>query len=295
MFQDGEYTETVIDGPDDVIQAMTASGDTNLINPPKSFFENPGLSRPTPITLTADGQVYGHIAPWHADHMGLPPGTKPPHSRHDYAFFKTGVLETAEGDMVPVGQLTLAGGHAPIQADAGKAVQHYDDTASAVADLNIGEDQHGIWVAGALRPGVSPAEIRTLRASAPSGDWRPINGNLELVAICQVNVPGFPVARSLVAGGEMVALVAAGASAMYGIRQQGSVEALIASMEDRITKLEDKFGVTASAAVEELPAVAAEPVTTLSGAPVNHYIINVASSADAKNIRELIQGEKPSA
>ena len=67
------------------------------------------------------------------------------------------------------------------------------------------------------------------------------------------------------------------------------------SLEDRITKLEDKYGLTASAAVvEEVELATVEPVaaTTLSGAPVN-YIINVASTADAKNIRELIEREKP--
>jgi hypothetical protein len=55
-------------------------------------------------------------------------------------------------------------------------------------------------------------QIRALRASAPSGDWRPVNGSLELVAVCQVNVPGFPIARAMVASGKVMALVAAGAS-----------------------------------------------------------------------------------
>jgi hypothetical protein len=95
-----------------------------------------------------------------------------------------------------------------------EAVKHYDDTASSVADVHAGEDSYGIWVAGALRPGTQPDQIRALRASAPSGDWRPIRGSLELVAVCQVNVPGFPIARARVASGAVMALVAAGAATL---------------------------------------------------------------------------------
>jgi hypothetical protein len=100
-----------------------------------------------------------------------------------------------------------------MQASANEAIKHYDDTRSAVADVTAGEDQHGIWVAGSLRPDVTPNQVRAFRASACSGDWRPINGKLELVAVCSVNVPGFPIARPqvLVAGGQIQALVAAGA------------------------------------------------------------------------------------
>jgi hypothetical protein len=247
-----------------VVAAITASaGDDKLLSPPKEWFANPGLDRATPVTVTADGRIFGHIAPWDAEHTGLP-GVRPPRSRHDYAFFKTGVVATAEGDDVPVGQLTLVGGHAAIQdpdgrpVTAGKAVAHYDDTASAVADINVGEDDHGIWISGGLRPGLTAGQIRALRASAPSGDWRFINGGHELVAICQVNSPGFPVARAMVASGQVYALVAAGVSAMCEIRRDDEIRALVASMEDRITVLEDKVRGTPVAASGETTSAGAE-------------------------------------
>lgn len=213
--EDGLYEEAS-DDPEMEYAALTASAAPVI--PPKAWFERPNLKAPTPITVTDDGQVFGHIAAWGVSHIGLPRATKPPRSHSNYAYFRTGVLRTDNGSDVPVGQLTLAGGHASMSATANEAVKHYDDTASAVADVTAGEDAFGIWVAGAIRPEATPSQIRALRASAPSGDWRPINGRLELVAVCQVNVPGFPVARAMVAGGQMMALVAAGASAIAELR-----------------------------------------------------------------------------
>lgn len=188
------------------------------VEPPSVWFERPILNGPTPITVTDDGQVFGHVATWHMDHIGMAGQVRAPRSPSNYAYFHTGVIRTEDAKDVRVGQLTLAGGHAPIHLNANLAAKHYDDTASAVADVHAGEDSYGIWVAGALRPGTTPEQIRSLRASAPSGDWRSINGRLELVAVCQVNVPGFPVPRSLAASGAMTALVAAGSTQLLAMR-----------------------------------------------------------------------------
>lgn len=220
---DGVYEET----PEDYeYQLATIAASAAPIIPPKAWFKDPGLSRPTPLTITDDGKVFGHIASWQTSHIGMGRGVKPPRSASQYAYFRTGELRTDEGD-IQVGQLTLAGGHASLQASAEEAVKHYDDTASAVADVVAGEDQFGIWVAGALRPEVTPSQIRAFRASSPSGDWRPINGRLELVAVCQVNVPGFPIARAITAsGGVPGALVAAGAAYLAELREADKFAAL---------------------------------------------------------------------
>jgi len=200
-------TDPLAMGP--VRLAVTAAGGPAL--PPREWFDDPQLAAPTPLTITSDGRVYGHLAAWDTTHIGMPGRVKPPRSASDYAYFKTGVVACANGEEVHVGQLTLSGGHAPLSADASAAVRHYDDTASAFADLNVGEDAHGIWLAGAIRASATDEQIRAARASAPSGDWRPIGRGLELVAACQVNVPGFPIARARVASGQVKALVAAGA------------------------------------------------------------------------------------
>lgn len=226
--EDGVYEESLETFAD--VEPIVASGylESEIpVTPPAAWFENPKLTKPTPLTVDKDGRIYGHIAAWHVSHIGLPRSTKPPRSRSNYAYFHTGVVGTAEGKDIPVGQLTLAGGHAPLNVDAAAAAKHYDDTASAVADIHVGEDQYGIWCAGSLRPNVDELQVRALRASAPSGDWRPINGALELVAICQVNVPGFPIARAMVASGKIMALVAAGASEL-AIMKSRAVSNLVA-------------------------------------------------------------------
>ena len=222
--EDGVYEEArpEIESADFALSTIIASAAP--VNPPLAWFENPSLDGPTPLTVDDDGRVFGHIATWDTDHVGFNTRVRPPRSRTNYAYFRTGLVKTIEGEDVAVGQLTLLGGHAPLDADAHAAVKHYDDTASAVADVAAGEDQFGIWVSGALRPGVTPEQVRVFRASAPSGDWRPINGQLELVAVCQVNVPGFPVARARVASGAVMALVAAGAQTLHKIRKSETDE-----------------------------------------------------------------------
>jgi len=234
VIEDGVYEEIDEERTSAAVVASAAP-----VSPPKSWFTNPELDKPTPLTVTPEGRVFGHIAAWDVDHIGMPFGTRPPRSKSGYSYFQTGLLKTEEGDDVTVGQLTLAGGHAPLEASASAAVKHYDDTASAVADVSVGEDVFGIWVAGSLRPSVTAEQVRTLRASAPSGDWRPIRGALELVAVCQVNVPGFPIARARVASGQVRALVAAGASVLAHLREGTAPTDEISELNARVSRLED--------------------------------------------------------
>jgi hypothetical protein len=180
------------------------------VRPPRSWLTDPGLTEITPLTVQADGRVFGHAATWNQQHIGMAGKIRPPKSKSGYAFFATGALECDNGEVVNVGQITLNGGHAPLTATVSEAVAHYDDTRSGVVDVVAGEDKFGIWVAGAVRPDVDEVSLRRLRASGVSGDWRPINGSLEMIALSAVNVPGFPIPRARVAGGQAVALVAAG-------------------------------------------------------------------------------------
>lgn len=169
------------------------------LTPPKTWFDKPNLEGPTPITITADGRIFGHAALWGTCHTGISGQCRtPPRSQTDYRYFHLGELETDAGP-VPVGRVTMDTGHAPLTASRGATVRHYDDTGTGAAHVRAGEDEHGIWVAGAISPELPAEKVRTLRAAALSGDWRSINGQLELVGMLAVNVPGFPVPRAMAA------------------------------------------------------------------------------------------------
>ena len=180
---------------------------------PKEWFDDPGFDAPTPLTITSDGRVLGHLATWDTCHVGITGEcVTPPRSNTSYAHFRTGEVETREGELVAVGQITMDTGHAGKDVGPAETVSHYDNTGTGVADVNAGEDQWGIWVAGAMRPGVSEHQVYVLKATgALSGDWRRIGGNLELVAALAVNVPGFPIPRVEMAAsaGRTMSLVAA--------------------------------------------------------------------------------------
>lgn len=180
------------------------------IAPPKGWFEDPKLDGPTPIAVTADGRVMGHLAAWGTCHAGI--GNQcvmAPRTAVAYKYFRNGSVVTADGGIVRVGKITAGTGHADTRLGWVPASDHYDNTGKQVAVVASGEDRWGIWVAGALVPEADDTDAAMLRRSPLSGDWRRINGNLELVAALAVNTPGFPIVN-LNASGEPEALCAAG-------------------------------------------------------------------------------------
>ena len=164
--------------------------------PPASWFANPNFSKATPLTIEDDGRIYGHLAQWKVCHVGI--GRKcimAPRSRTDYSLFRLGQVRTDSGKLVNIGKITLGTGHADEMWGIVPSREHYDNTGWAAAIVNIGEDRHGVWVSGSLTTTMTPERIAELRAATLSGDWREVNGNLELIAALAVNNPGFPVYR----------------------------------------------------------------------------------------------------
>jgi len=182
--------------------------------PPAEWFAAPSFDGPTPITVTDDGRVYGHIGLHGERHRGFSGNVQIPKSQSGYASFLLGYTVTAEGTNVPVGKITLGGGHADTALGMQAAVDHYDDVSTTVAVVNAGDDQYGVWVAGAIKGNITDDQIDTLRESPPSGDWRTDSfGNLELIGVHAVNVPGFAVPRFRVGedGQRRFALIASSA------------------------------------------------------------------------------------
>lgn len=167
--------------------------------PPASWFKAPDLDQLTPLTVSDTGRVFGHIAGWGTCHVALPGCVTAPFSASGYAYFHTAEQQTAEGAVLPVGTLVAGPRHADIGAAFQAAQQHYDDPEAAVARVVAGEDEYGIWVAGWILPQAVDKAVDIFRSSPVSGDWRRIGGSLELIAVCSVNAPGFPVPRARVA------------------------------------------------------------------------------------------------
>jgi hypothetical protein len=198
--------------PRRIEQALIAHGGPEW-RPPAEWFANPQLSQPTTIHVTEEGRIFGHAAQWGACHIGFMDVCTQPPREDDFPYFLTGELITAAGSVVPVGQITVTTNHADLYIGAGPAKEHYENTGNAIADVTVGSDRIGIWVAGAVRPNADPTLVHELRASGEvSGDWRRIGGSHRLVGLLGVNVGGFVVPRmkARVASGQVQALVAAG-------------------------------------------------------------------------------------
>ena len=185
--------------------------------PPSAMFEWPAFPQLTALEVDdADKNgwmaVRGHLASWKTCHLALQGMCiTPPASRTNYAYFATGNVRTDRGQ-IPTGRLVLGGDHADERQKYLAAIRHYASTSHAWADVAVGEDEFGIWFAGAVRPETLGSAVYKARASALSGDWRKIGGTLELVAALSVNAPGFPVGRphGFAVDGEQITLIGAG-------------------------------------------------------------------------------------
>lgn len=153
-----------------------------------------------PLTISDDGQVYGHFGLWGTCHVGYAGEcVTPPVSAGAYAHFHVGVVTADDGSDVATGTLTAGCDHALHTLRAPAARDHYAHNGIAWADVRASNGRHGPWVAGALRPDVTDEQVRVLRAGALSGDWRQLGAGLEAIAILAVSVPGFPIVRDAIA------------------------------------------------------------------------------------------------
>lgn len=229
----------------DEVQALYASGiPEGLEPPPLELFGNPLLTEPTALQIVQAGgyqHVFGHAACWGSCHISMPDACVTPPHEDEHVYYRLGEVVTASGDRIAVGQITLGTGHAPtFGIDPRKAQEHYDNTGSCVALVASGNDDHGIWVSGIIKPGTPDGRVMELAGAKLSGDWRRIGGSLRLVAMLAVNVPGFPVPRlkTQVVSGKQLSLVASGimpdAASLRSSRDSAAHRAVAASLQKRL-------------------------------------------------------------
>lgn len=236
-------------GPDALVASAGVSP-VIPIRPPVAWFECPphDTIADEAVRISTNGQVWGLCADDKACHIGFADRcVRTPKSHANYRYFANKQCETAEGVMVASGPIFMDTVHPSLKLKASDAQAFYAHTGCAVADVAIYDTPKGMYVAGAVRPSATPEQIRALRGSDISPDWRIINGRLECVALLAVNTSGFITPLVASAGaealdgavkpgkvavevsfetGEILALVAAGMKPHFG-----SVDALRSEVE----------------------------------------------------------------
>lgn len=176
--------------------------------PPLEWFSPPtDMPADAGCMIDNDGRVYGYLCHWDSILMdGRNDRWTPPRSRSDYSYAHTGDTKLADGTIIKTANLGGDLGHAPQGGgDISQTQDFYENTQTQLARIRYGEDENGVWFAGACWPTVTEFEIAKLRASARSGhwavvgDWKDIRSGrtgYELVGACLVNVPGLKYARA---------------------------------------------------------------------------------------------------
>jgi hypothetical protein len=199
--------------------------------PDDKYFSFPEPDRPVPLQLDGD-HIYGHLALWDTAHVGHTGQRVVPPKDVDglYRMFQRKAVVTASGMRIPVGKITMDTGHAPGNTTPGASVSHYDNTGTLAALVTMKEGRFGPFFTGVALPTLTDDERLKLGLAEISGDWRPIGGQLQLVAALAVNTPGFPVPEECVdERGETTAVLAAGV--LLRPREDATIQVMVTTPE----------------------------------------------------------------
>lgn len=204
------------DTREDDAEVMTASAYTITIPdlPPAEWFAEPEDEPEIgAITVTEDGRFYGYLAPKQVAHRGIRnKRVTVPTGNVDYGIWmnRATIVDDGRGGFAKIatGPITMDCGHAPLGPKGSARREHYDNACSVVATARVGENSRGVWISGALIPGVNADQVARMMACQLSGDWGPHRerpGKRELAAALLVPVPGFPTAQRsfTIRGGEL--------------------------------------------------------------------------------------------
>jgi hypothetical protein len=214
--------------------ALVASAGAPVIpiRPPAEWFACPSYDTiaDESVRVTSDGRIYGLAADDKACHIGFADRcVRTPKSRANYGFFLNKQCETIEGNMVATGPIFMDTVHPSLKLKASDASAFYAHTGCAVADVAVYDTPKGMYIAGAVRPSATPEQIRALRGSDISPDWRVINGHLECVALLAVNTSGFITPALVASGADLSDSVKPGRLAVEVSFETGEILALVAA------------------------------------------------------------------
>lgn len=214
LADDGEPTEQESDAVAASARlALIASG-ADLISFHPALFSQPEPEVQQAFRIDkvqqADGAFVwvfsGHVHPWGACHVGSPDRCiSAPPSPSDYALFNsTGgevLVKDAQGEArLAVAPFVWDCNHADLSTPTDEVLDHYAHTAAVFGFGRVVQGTLGPWACGVLRPDLTAEQLTALSAIGQlSGDWRPVNGRLDLYAVQAVGRPGFPIERPLAA------------------------------------------------------------------------------------------------
>lgn len=186
----------------DADEPLTAAAHTITIPdlPKASWFDRPtDVKMYGALTVTDEGRVFGRLAPSNVTHRAVK--RRVPMRTVDYSRWMNKETIVEGGERIVTGVITMNCGHAATDnyGTLANRKEHYDNSCSIAANVRIGEDADGVWVAGALRHGVTSEQVSTMMGCQLSGDWQPHPdrpGVTEFIAALLVPVPGFPQART---------------------------------------------------------------------------------------------------
>jgi hypothetical protein len=177
--------------------------------PPAEAFGRPDIPPGFDGYRIEGNRIYGNLYPVGACHLNWRDQcVMAPESASGYTLFRRYSVTTDRGD-IPVGRLTTGLGrlgngcdccdpsviddHACPNTKGLIAAMSHHDLMPTLADVNVGEHEGAIWVAGILRPRLPAGAGEVLSRRVWSGDWRPSGEGDELVEVLALHhgEPGF--------------------------------------------------------------------------------------------------------
>lgn len=157
---------------------------------PAKFFEKIRFKNPTRLTITPEGEIYGHAVVWGRKHRGHghETWTAKPSKITDMPDFNIGETHLDDGRIIQTGIFTSEGLHAPMHdsdwdkktisrfvqgfKDKMMSNRYMEDVNMQFAQVVAWEDEHGMAVHGSLQPWITSEQATRAMAGCTSIDTR---------------------------------------------------------------------------------------------------------------------------